>query len=97
MIRIPALTAAICLTALPAAAAPFCHMPQDGRIALQIGSGIRSESEKAAFYELRLRQRGIDARDTRMWNECIQTFVLENGRISMRFYDPFTLDEIPVD
>jgi hypothetical protein len=45
---------------------------------------------------MRLRQLGIDARNTTLWNGCVQSIVRENGRIVMRFYDPWTLEEIPV-
>jgi hypothetical protein len=89
----------ILATTLVAIASPVlavnCFIPRPGAMA-QIGSGIRSETEQAEFYERRLRQLGIDARDTRMWNECIQTFVREDGRTTQRLYDPFTLEEIPL-
>ena len=40
---------------------------------------------------------GLDARQTTFWNGCVQTDVRENGKLTMRFYDPWTLEEIPVD
>jgi hypothetical protein len=96
MIRTFALASALALLAVPAIAAPYCASPRAGAM-VQLGSGIRNETEKAEFYERKLRQLGIDARDTRMWNECIQTFVREDGRITQRLYDPFTLEEIELD
>ena len=63
------------------------------------GSGLvrYSEPEESAFAEQRLRSMGIDASSTRFWNGCIQTFVRENGHTVMRFYDPDTLREVPVN
>jgi hypothetical protein len=94
MIRTLVLAAALFAISTPVLAVN-CFIPRPGAM-VQLGSGIRSESEKAEFYERRLRQLGIDARDTRMWNECIQTFVREDGRTTQRLYDPFTLEEIPL-
>jgi hypothetical protein len=56
-----------------------------------------SESEQAAFFEQRLRARGIDATDTRFWNGCVQTFVRENGTFSLQFFDPETLERIELE
>ena len=95
MIRTLILAIALAAIASPVLAVN-CYIPRPGAM-VQLGSGIRSESDKAEFHERRLRQLGIDARDTRMWNECIQTFVYEDGRISQRLYDPFTLEEIALD
>jgi hypothetical protein len=93
------LAAVITLAASPAFAVPFCHTPQTSGpvIIFQIEIGDLGESDRAMFYELRLRKMGIHASNTRFWNECIQTFVRENGRETMRFYDPWTLEDIPVD
>lgn len=96
MIRTFALAAVLALLAFPTFAAPFCASPRAGAM-VQLGSGIRDETEKAELYERKLRQLGIDARDTRMWNECIQTFVREDGKMTQRLYDPFTLEEIKLD
>lgn len=98
MIRLAVSIVALFAGTSAAAAAPFCHFPQSGSgIVLQFNIGKLTEKEQARFYEMELRARGINASDTRFWNKCIQTFVRENGRTTMRFYDPFTLDEIPVD
>jgi len=94
MIRILTLATLLALTAAPAMAVSFCFTPQDGRAHAQIGAGIKDETEKAAYFEMLLRKEGIDARNTRMWNECVQTFVREDGKTTMRIYDPFTLEEI---
>ena len=64
---------------------------------LEFQIGKMGESERAAFYERQLRMRGIDAMQTTFWNGCIQTNVRENGRIRMAFFDPWSLEEIPVD
>jgi hypothetical protein len=96
--KTPALALLIALTATPALATPFCHAPRDGNIVVfEIEIGKLSEEDRAQFYERRLRMMGIDARQTTFWNGCIQTNVRENGRISMRFYDPWSLEEIPVN
>ncbi len=92
------LAALLVFVATPALAVPFCHAPRGGSaIVLQFEIGDLSETDRAKFYEQRLRARGIDAADTRLWNGCIQTFVTENGRFTMRFFDPWTLEEIPVN
>jgi hypothetical protein len=85
--------------ALPALAAPACYTPRSGAPVIQfsIEIGKLGEADRAAFYELQLRARGYDARDTRIWQGCIQTFVTENGHFTMRFFDPYTLEEIPVN
>ena len=59
--------------------------------------GKLTEDEAADLYEQQLNARGIKAQQTRFWSGCIQTFVRENGHISMRFYDPATLEEIPAN
>lgn len=97
MIR-PLLAAAFALLATPVLAAPFCHAPRGGNVVVfEMEIGRLSETDRAQFYEMRLRALGIDAARTRLWNGCIQTFVTENGRFTMRFYDPWTLEEIPLD
>lgn len=85
--------------ALPAVAAPMCYAPRGGGPVIQfsIEIGKLTEADRAAFYEQQLRARGIDARDTRFWQGCIQTFVTENGHFTMRFYDPWTLQEVPLN
>lgn len=93
-----AFAALIALVATPTLAVPMCYAPRDGNVVIfEWEIGKMGESERAAFYEKKLQMRGIDARQTTFWNGCIQTNVRENGRISMRFYDPWSLEEIPVD
>ncbi len=84
----------------PALATPDCTVPRGGpglNFGFELQIGKMSEQERAQFYEQQLNARGIRAQQTRFWSGCIQTFVVENGHVSMRFYDPYTLDEIPVD
>jgi hypothetical protein len=76
----------------------MCYTPKGGSvIVFEFEIGKWGETERAQFYEQRLRMMGIDARQTTFWNNCIQTNVRENGKITMRFYDPWTLEEVPVD
>jgi hypothetical protein len=77
----------------------MCYAPRGGGPVIQfsIEIGKLSEQDRAAFYQMQLRARGVDASDTRLWQGCIQTFVTEGGHFTMRFYDPYTLEEIPVD
>ena len=98
MRKLPA-TIALALLLSPATAAlsvPMCDGPDFTELD---GSGLvrYSEPEESAFAEQRLRSMGIDASSTRFWNGCIQTFVRENGHTVMRFYDPDTLREVPVN
>ncbi len=90
---VPALFLA--LGATPALAAPMCYTPKGGAVITNVEIGKMSESQRATFYEQQLQMRGIDARQTRFWNGCVQTFVTENGKFTMRFYDPWTLAEVP--
>ena len=92
------LATVLALVATPTFAVPMCYAPKGGNVVIfEWEIGRMGESERAAFYEKKLQMRGIDARQTTFWNGCIQTNVRENGRISMRFYDPWSLEEIPVD
>ena len=93
-----ALAALLALTATPTLAVPMCYAPRGGNVVIfEFQIGKMGESERAAFYEKQLQMRGIDAMQTTFWNGCIQTNVRENGRISMRFFDPWSLEEIPVN
>ena len=85
----------LALLATPALAVPACYAPRGGAIIINIEIGKMSETERATFYEQQLRMRGIEASQTRFWNGCVQTFVTENGHFSMRFFDPWTLEEVP--
>ena len=92
------LAALLALVATPTLAVPMCYAPKGGNvIVFEFEIGKFSETERAQFYEKRLRMMGIDARHTTFWNGCVQTDVRENGKLTMRFYDPWTLEEIPVD
>jgi hypothetical protein len=92
------LAALLALVATPTLAVPMCYAPKGGNvIVFEFEIGKFSETERAQFYEQRLRMMGIDARQTTFWNGCVQTDVRENGKLTMRFYDPWTLEEIPVD
>ena len=98
MMKTLALTIMLALIASPALAVPTCYTPRSGSIVVfEFEIGKFSETDRARFYEMRLRSMGIDAAQTRFWNGCVQTFVTENGKFSMRFYDPWTLEEVPVD
>jgi hypothetical protein len=93
-----AFAALLAFSATPALATPQCYTPKSGNIIVfEFEIGKSSESDRARFYEQRLRLMGIDARQTTFWNNCIQTDVRENGKLTMRFYDPWTLEEVPVD
>ena len=97
MIR-PVLLALALLVATPvtAFAVPMCN-GIDFSMVDSSGHPLYSEEDEAKFAEIRLRGRGIDANSTRFWNGCIQTFVRENGHETMRFYDPNSLEEVPVN
>ena len=93
-----AFAALLALGATPTLAVPMCYAPKGGNVVVfEFQIGKFSETERAQFYEQRLRMMGIDARQTTFWNGCVQTDVRENGKLTMRFYDPWTLEEIPVD
>lgn len=95
------LIGAVALLAMPATAAfavPMCASPSvmgDGQ--KDYGFGIQTETEAATSFEQELNRQGIEAHQTRFWNNCIQTFVEVNGHTEMKFYDPLTLAEIPVN
>jgi hypothetical protein len=97
--KILVLVLALTGIATPALAAPSCYAPRAGgsHIIFNLEIGKLTEADRAAFYEQQLKALGIHASDTRFWNECIQTFVTEDGHFTMRFYDPYTLEEVPVD
>jgi hypothetical protein len=88
----------LALAALPgtAQAVPLCD-PTFYGFKDRFGNTLETEQDAAARIEMQLRAHGIDARDSRFWNGCLQTFVRENGHTVMKFYDPDTLREIPVD
>ena len=90
-------TLLLAMNAASAFAVPFCYAPKGNGpfITFHVEIGKLSEADRAKFYEMELNARGIDADNTRFWNGCVQTFVTENGHFTMRFYDPWTLEEIP--
>ncbi len=93
------LMGALALFTLPASAAlavPFCDGPDFGKTDAN-GHVLYDEAAMAQQAEMQLHGEGIDAHLTRFWNGCIQTFVNEGGKDVMKFYDPDTLREIPVN
>ena len=94
------LLGAIALFASPVTAAlavPMCDDPRFDFVDAK-GKPVYSESQLAQEAEIHLNQMGIDASMTRFWQGCIQTFVRgEDGHTTMRFYDPDTYVEIPVN
>jgi hypothetical protein len=86
------IAAAIALQSTAAFANIYCTKPLTG---LRDSAGnIRLDEQQAAHdLERELWQLGIDAQDSRFWNDCLQTFVLEDGVRVMRFYDPYSLRE----
>ncbi|ERR1700712_594623 len=93
------LIGALALFVLPASAAlavPMCDGPDFGKVDSN-GQPVYDEAAEAANAEQQLHGEGIDAHLTRFWNGCIQTFVKEGGKDRMKFYDPDTLREIPVN
>ena len=87
------------MVALPATAAlavPMCDPTVYG-FKDRFGNSLLTEDQAAQQIEMRLRSYGIDAHQSRFWNGCLQTFVNEGGHEVMKFYDPDTLREIPVN
>jgi hypothetical protein len=95
-----ALLATLALLASPVTAAlavPMCDGPRFDEVDAN-GHPLYNEEFMAQQAELHLRQMGIDANETRFWNGCIQTFVRdETGHETMRFYDPDTYREVPIN
>lgn len=93
------LIAAAALFALPATAAlavPRCDNSGYAQVNSN-GEWVVDEVKAGAQAEMDLRGAGIDAHMTRFWNGCIQTFVNVDGKDEMKFYDPTTLREVPVN
>lgn len=93
------LMGALALFTLPATAALAVPLCDSGNMDVLNSNGVLTfnaidEAQKA---EQMLRSHGIDAHMTRFWNGCIQTFVKENGHDVMKFYNPDTYAEIPVN
>lgn len=80
-----------------ALAVPMCDGPRFDQFDSK-GLPINDEEFLARQAELHLQQMGIDANETRFWNGCIQTFVRdESGHQTMRFFDPDSYREIPIN
>lgn len=80
-----------------ALAVPMCDGPRFDKLDAN-GRPVYDEEFLARQAELHLRQMGIDANETRFWNGCIQTFVRdETGHETMRFFDPDTYREVPIN
>src|SRR5258708_5153278 len=93
------LLSALVLFALPAGpafAVPRCDGPDLNATNAQ-GRPMVDEAALAADYEMQLRSAGIHGHNTRFWNGCLQTFVKIDGHDMMKFYDPNTLQEVPVN
>ena len=93
------LIGALALFTLPATAAfavPRCDGPDFDKVDSQ-GHRLYDEQFEADQAEMRLNSHGIDAHLTRFWQGCIQTWVSEGGKDVMKFYDPDSLREIPVN
>ena len=87
----------LALSATAAYAVPMCDGPRFDEVDAN-GHPLYNEEFLAQQAELHLRQMGIDANETRFWNGCIQTFVTDaSGHTKMRFYDPNTYEEVPVN
>ncbi|HWV01300.1 MAG TPA: hypothetical protein VN109_09045 [Devosia sp.] len=94
------LTTIALLLVLPASAAyavPMCDGPNFAEKDA-MGNFVYSEDQESQIAEQKLHSMGIDANNTRFWNGCIQTFVTDaSGHTKMRFYDPDTYVEVPVN
>jgi len=88
--------ALLSIPAAPALAVPMCGGPPIDHFDRH-GQPQYDEEGSAYLAEMELRAHGIDANMTRWWNGCLQTFVHENGREVMKFYDPDTYEEIPAN
>ena len=92
---------ALALFLLPATAAlavPMCDPPHISNARDAGGNRITTQDDVIAMLENRLRSEGIDVHNSRLWNGCIQTFVTDaSGHTKMRFYDPNTYEEVPVN
>jgi hypothetical protein len=91
------LTVAVGLWSTAALAVPMCDGPRFDKLDAD-GRPVYDEEFLARQAELHLKQMGIDANETRFWNGCIQTFVRdETGHETMRFFDPDSYREVPIN
>jgi hypothetical protein len=94
------LLGAVALFTLPATAAlavPACSGPDGPTFVNNKGEQMIDMNAAAQTAEDQLRAAGVDAHQTRFWNGCIQTFVNIDGHDVMKFYDPHSLRELPVN
>lgn len=91
------LAAVLILGASAPALALNCMTERNGlHVTLGFSFGKKmTEREKADFYMMELRQRGVDATRVEFWGTCLRAFVRQpGGRETMEFYDPETLDRV---
>jgi hypothetical protein len=80
------------LSASAALAVPMCDPDSvSGK------KSLFSQDEVIRSIEADLRAQGIKVHNSRLWNNCLQTFVTVNGHDVMKFYDPNTRREIPLN
>ena len=92
------LAALAALLATPTLAVPMCYAPRGGSVVVfELEIGDLGEADRARFYEQRLNAMGTPARNTTFWNNCVQAEVRTNGRNTLRYFDPWTLEEVPLD
>ena len=83
--------------ATAALAVPMCDGPDFAKLDSN-GNFVYSEDQLSREAQQHLHAMGIDANNTRFWNGCIQTFVRDaSGHETMRFYNPDTYAEVPVN
>lgn len=100
MIRPALLVAAFLFGTAPALAYPNCLTSGGPGLYVEFGVGIGefSEAEQSEFDKMRLRRIGINADVTeRTPLGCIKVTRVENGRWVMEYYDPKTLELVPVN
>lgn len=62
------------------------------------GRPVNDEEGMARRAELLLQAHGVHgAHSTRWWHGCLQTFVNIDGHEVMKFYDPWSYDEVTFD
>ncbi len=96
-----ALAGLIACLATPALAYPNCLMSGGPGLRIEFGvqvGGDYTEAEQAQFDKMRLRQAGINA-DTveRTHLGCFKVTRIVGGGWVTEYYDPATLDLVPID
>ncbi|ODT65923.1 MAG: hypothetical protein ABS75_29700 [Pelagibacterium sp. SCN 63-23] len=97
MIRNAAILAFTLALTAPALAGPNCYISAPGaRISFGVSvGGIYTTEEKNQFNLMRLRQMGVDASSSEMWDGCIRAFVRKpGGGEEMQFFDPDTFERV---